>query len=401
MPAMIEEIKAKITELNDSVETFKTAQTEEKTAISDNVAKLSREVNELQAKYASGFQVPGYEDEKQKFSFKKAVAASHSKNWDDAGYEKDISDTIAKSVNVDTGASGGFLAPTAEMDEIVALARAGRPILNSVGIRKLSGLGSGEITMNKVTGGNQAYWGGSEEAATESNMALGQLSLRPRYLRAFSTLSRELLKQTSVGVEGLIREEIGYAMSKKLEQAALYGTGLANEPKGVVNYAGIKTIALGTNGALPDWDNMDDLVHELEKVDTLEGSLSYVTSPQIAKVLRQTKILPYSGATSGSYFLQKKSNAGIAEFLGYGFETSTLVPVNLTKGSSSNASYIVFGDWSQMLMASWGGMEFRVSEQAATQFKQNQILIGAFANFDFNLRREDSFAVISDAKIAA
>ena len=397
---MIDEIKSKMTELSDGVEAFKTAQGSEKAALAQQITDLKASVDALQEKYSKGFEVPGYNEEKQKFSFYKAVKASYKRDWTEAGFEKEISDTIAKSINVDTGASGGFLAPTDEMTEIISLAKAGRPILNQVGIRQLSGLGAGEITMNKVTGGNTAYWGGSEDEVTESNATFGQVSLRPHYLRAWSTLSRELLKQTTIGVEALIREELGYAMSRKLEQAALYGTGLADEPKGVVNYASIKSVVLGTNGALPSWDNMDDLVHELEKVDTLEGNLAYVTSPQIAKVLRQTKVLPFSGATEGSYYLQKKSNAGIAEFLGYPFYTSTLVPVDLEKGSASNCSYIVFGDWSQMLLASWGGMEIRVSEQAATPFKQNQVLIAAFSSFDFNLRREDSFAVIKDAKIA-
>jgi len=401
MATLIEDIKSKMTELSTSVEEFKSSQTEDKSAMAESITKLTEEVNALTEKYAVGFKVPGYEDEKQKFSFAKAVAASYRGDWTDAEYEKEISDVIAKSVNVDTGASGGFLAPTDEMDEVISLAKAGRPILNTVGIRRLSGLGSGEITMNKVTSGNTAYWGGSEEEVTESTAAFGQISLRPKYLRAWTTLSRELLKQTTIGVEGLIREELGYAMSRKLEQAAVYGTGLADEPRGVTQYAGITTVTLGANGALPDWDDMDNLVHELEKVDTLEGNLSYVTSPQIAKVLRQTKVMPYAAASDGAYYLQKKSNAGIAEFLGYGFETSTLVPVNLSKGTSSDCSYILFGDWSQMLLASWGGMEIRVSEQAATPFKQNQVLIAAFGSFDFNLRREDSFAVISDAKIAA
>ena len=401
MPTMIEEIKSKMTELNDSVESFKSAQGEEKSALVEQIKTLETSVKDLQAKYDNGFEVPGYEEEKQKFSFYKATKAAYTGNWEDAGFEKEISSTIAKSINADTGSAGGFFAPTNEMDEIIALSRAGRPILNEVGVRRLSGLGAGEITMNKVTSGNTAYWGGSEDAATESSMKIGQISLRPHYLRAWTTLSRELIKQTPIGVEALIREELGQSMSKKLEQAALYGTGLNDQPKGVVNHDDINVVALGTNGALPDWDDMDNLVHELEKSDTLEGSLAYVTSPQIAKVLRQSKIQQYTGDTGGEYYLKGFSNAGVSNFLGYPFYTSTLVPVDLSKGSADNCSYIVYGDWSQMILASWGGMEIRVSEEAATPFKQNQVLIAAFGSYDTGLRREDSFSVIKDAKISA
>lgn len=393
---MIEQLKAKLDELQKAMA--------EKTASKEEISALQNEVKELNGKIERAYEVPGYKEEKQKFSFAKATRAALTKDWTDAGFEKEVSDSISKSINVDTGSEGGYLAPVNEMQEIIGLARAGRPILNQVGIRKISGMGAGELTMNKVTSGNTAYWGGSEASATESDMALGQISLKPHYLRAWTTLSRELLKQTTVGVESLVREELGYAMSKKLEQAALYGTGLADEPKGVVKYSSINTVALGTNGALPTFDDIDDLRHELEKDDTFEGNIGVVTSPQIAKVLRQSKIAQYSGDTGGEYYIMPgqlgRTNEGLASFIGMPFYTSTLVPVNLSKGSASNCSYIVLGDWSQMVMATWGGLEIRVSEQAATPFKQNQVLIAAFSSHDFNLRRENSFAVISDAKIA-
>ena len=190
-------------------------------------------------------------------------------------------------------------------------------------------------------------------------------------------------------------------MSKKLEQAVLYGDGLLESPKGVVNYAGVGSVVLGDNGALPTWDDLDNLVAVVEQADSLEGNLAFVTTPNIAKVLRQSKITQYSGDTDGAYYLRGFSNQAISEFLGQPFLTSTLYPIDLVKGTSSNCSYIVFGDWSQLLMASWGGMEVRVSEQAQTPFLKNQVLIATEGMFDFGLRRESSFAVIADAKIAA
>lgn len=403
MPAnnMIEEIKSKMGELSTSVEEFKSAQGEEKAALAGKIEDMQKSLDALQDKYDRGFSVPGYEEEKQKFSFYKACKASYTGDWAEAGFEKEVSDTISKSINATEGSEGGFLAPTEEMQEIIGLARAGRPILNSVGIRMLSGLGSSALTMNKVTSGNTAYWVGQEDTLTSSDAAFGQINLKPNRLGAYTTLSRNLLKQTAVGVEALIREELAQSMTKKLEQSALYGDGLSESPLGVTQYGDINSIALGTNGAIPTWDDLDDMIHELEKDDTLEGNLSFVTSPQIAKVLRQSKIAQYTGDTGGEYYLRGFSNKGISDMLGYSFYTSTLVPTNLVKGDADNCSYIVFGDWSQMMMASWGGMEVRVSEQAQTPFLKNQVLIATEGMFDFGLRREDSFAVIKDAKIAA
>lgn len=397
---LMKEINEKVVALGEAVESFKSAEGTAKQELASKIKGMEDTIKGLEQRYHSAFEVPGHKDEKKSFSMFKAIDASLRKDWSKAGFEKEVSDKIAKSINADTGSAGGFFAPVNEMSEIIAMPKAGRPIISEVGIKMISGLGSGEITMNKVTGGNTAYWGGSEAEATESNMAIGQISLKPHYLRGWTTLSRELLKQTTVGVEALIREELGYAMSKKLEEAALYGTGTGSEPKGVIASVVNNVIALGDNGALPDWDDMDDLVAALEADDTYGGNLAFLTSPQIAKVLRQTKFAQYSGDTGGAYYIPKKSNAGISEQLGHSFYTSTLVPVNVEKGTAENCSYIVFGDWSQMIMASWGGMEIRVSEQAATPFKQNQVLIAAFGAFDFAVKNENAFAVIKDAKIA-
>ena len=400
MPTLMEEIKEKVGKLSESVEEYKTAKDADKEQIGSKIESLESTVKELQSKYEKGFELPGYKEEAEKFSFHKAYQAAANGDWSNAGFEKEVSDSIAKSINVDTGSAGGFLAPTDEMDEIIDLAQAGRPILNKVGIQRMSGLGSGEITLPKITSGNTGYWGGSEDAADESNATFGQISLRPKYLRAWSTISRSILNQTSFGVEGIIRQELSRSITKALEQGLLYGSGTADSPRGVVNYSGISTVALGTNGALPVWDNIDDLYAKLEENDTADGNIAVITSVQAAKVLRQSKIKQYSGDTSGEYYLQKKSNAGISEFLGMPFYTSTLVPVDLSKGSSDNCTYIVLGDWSQMIMAMWGGLEIRMTEDAST-FKKNQFIVGAFSEADVNLRREDSFAVIKDAKISA
>lgn len=92
---------------------------------------------------------------------------------------------------------------------------------DNLGIRKRTGRAS---TWN---------WGAELEAPTvDSSLKFGKKSLTPEYLTGEIKVSKDLLRRSSMGVEGIVRSEMARDAGEKMETAYLLGTGV-KQPLGV------------------------------------------------------------------------------------------------------------------------------------------------------------------------
>ena len=90
-----------------------------------------------------------------------------------------------------------------------------------------------------------------------------------------------------------------------------------------------------------------------------------------------------------------ESNEGIA---GREALASNNVPSNLTKGTGTGLSAIVYGDLADVLVGSWGGLEIVVDPY--TELSTSTIRLAAFYHVDVALRHPESFAAILDADVS-
>ena len=81
---------------------------------------------------------------------------------------------------------------------------------------------------------------------------------------------------------------------------------------------------------------------------------------------------------------------------GYPIRFSTDVPSNLTKGTTSGTcSALIFGDWSQLIMASWGASpDVLVDPYSSSSDGTVQIIV--FSEIDAAVRHAQSFAATVD-----
>ena len=86
--------------------------------------------------------------------------------------------------------------------------------------------------------------------------------------------------------------------------------------------------------------------------------------------------------------------SGGTDLNGYNVATTTLVPSTLTKGSSSTLSAMIFGDFSKMAIASWGGMELTVDPYSGATAGLTNVVLNAY--LDTNLLNPAAFAVCKD-----
>ena len=81
-------------------------------------------------------------------------------------------------------------------------------------------------------------------------------------------------------------------------------------------------------------------------------------------------------------------------FNGYKFAWTNQVPSNLIKGSSSTCSAMLFGNWSDLLIGQWGGLD--IVKDNVTGAGARIVKLYVFSFNDIFVQRAESFAAIKD-----
>jgi HK97 family phage major capsid protein len=287
---------------------------------------------------------------------------------------------------VGTATAGGNLVATellasSFIDLLVNQAR-----VLSMGTTLLTDL-TGNIAIPRATAGSTGYWVAENGSPTESQQAFDQVALTPKTVGAYVDYSRRLLLQSSIAVEAFIRMDIARTIALMIDLAAIAGSGASNQPRGILNTSGIGSVAGGANGAAPTWDNVVDLESAVANANAPAGSLGYLTNTKVRGKLKKTQM--FSGTNGIPVWQGNELNGARAE-------VSNQVPSNLTKGSASGVcSALIYGNWSDLLIAMWGGLDMMVDPFTGSTAGTKRVV--ALQDVDVNVRYPVSFAAMQDA----
>ncbi len=259
-----------------------------------------------------------------------------------------------------------------------------RPALKTelLGATVLGGL-VGNVDIPRMTGSSTAYWIGEDSATTRSDPSFDKVSLSAKTVSAETQFSRRLLIQSTPAIEGIVRNDLSWALSAGIDYAAIKG-GQANAPSGILNLGGLQTVSLGANGAAPTPDHMADLI-ALPNIANVTGSTAFLTNFAVKKVAQKMK--DGQGVYIGiEQFFQKER-----------FEFTNQVPGNLTKGTGTNLSAVIYGAWADLIIAYWSGVDILVNPYHQDVASKGGVLVHAFLDCDVNVRHPESFAAIVDA----
>lgn len=87
---------------------------------------------------------------------------------------------------------------------------------------------------------------------TESNLTTDLVTLAPKAIQATTAFTRQLLTQSSIGVEDLVRRDLSLVHALAIDRAALHGAGSATEPAGLYTIAGVNSHAVGVAPTFAD-----------------------------------------------------------------------------------------------------------------------------------------------------
>lgn len=260
-----------------------------------------------------------------------------------------------------------------------------RLTLARLGATVLTGLPP-TLRITRQTGTGSFTWVDENPGSdlSESDMTFGESVLTARTGASTTAVSRQLLRQGSPAVDGIIRRDLEAIAGAGIEQAAIQGSGEDNEPTGLLNTDDIGDVAIGANGGAPTYSEIIELEEKVGNADADLQALGFLTTPTMRRKLRETE------KASGSGFVWE--NDGL---LGYPSETSTLVPDDLTKGTSTEVCHaIMFGDWSRLFIALYA---LEVVVDPFTKARQGMVELTLFAHVGIGVSHPAAFAAILDA----
>lgn len=249
-------------------------------------------------------------------------------------------------------------------------------VLNRLGATTFNGL-QGNVD---IPGGNAiatATWEGETDQAANTDPSTRLVELRPNRLAAITTLSKRLITQSSVDAENWVRGELSNAIARAVDYAGINGNG--GDIDGILGTSGVNEISFA--GAV----TRAKLVKLMTKIDVenyRSNSMAFVMHPVIKGELLNLEV----DSGSGMFVM----NPGNNMLLGYNVETTTHVLTNI--GGSATA--VIFGDYSQLAIANWGGVDIIVDPYVRAEYGQVRLIINS--EWDIKVLQPKAFAFADD-----
>jgi HK97 family phage major capsid protein len=283
---------------------------------------------------------------------------------------------------LDTTAGGAAIATILSDTWIEYLRNA--TVVRRAGARVLTDM-QGNFAIPRQSGTGTAYWVGEGGAPTPSNQVLDQILFSPKTIGAYTDFTRRFLEQTSADVEQFVREDLAAVMALGIDLAALNGSGASNQPLGILQDSTVPTVAIGANGGPPTWAQVVQQEITVEKSNALMGSPAYVMSVSAKGALKTT---PKIGTTFPTFLMEGN------EVNGYPALSTNQIPSNLTKGTGTNLTAMVFGSWDQLILAFWSGLDVLVDPY--TGGTSGTVRIVELQDCDLHLRHPQAFDKVVD-----
>ena len=359
--------------------------------------------------------------EKRQYSLGRMIQAQATGDWRKAGFEREINDEIAKRVGheargvyvpdfawgqrgpLSTAATGGSASevvfddfvPTAHRGDMFIEALRARQVLGGLGATYMSGL-TGRIKMPKLaTGANAAF---VEELAAVGDGAGtdGGVTLQPRTMGAYVDMSRLLVMESVPAIEQIVQNDLLASAADRTEFYAIQGSGSGGQPTGILNTSGVNNldISTGTDVDALTWADIINLVKLVEEDNGIVNgnAAGFLSHPAVkAKLASTAKV-----ASTDSVMIM---NDPWNNLYGYNAAFTSNVPTNLDPGDGGNdASALIFGDFSQLIIAQFGAPSIMVDPY--TNSTAGTVRMVLHAELDVGVRNAVSFGITDEVSVA-
>jgi HK97 family phage major capsid protein len=211
-------------------------------------------------------------------------------------------------------------------------------------------------------------------------MTFGQVTMTPHCGGAATEISRTLMLQSTPDAEALVRADLIATVTVGIDAAAINGSGGSGQPTGLLN-AGITGYETGGAASVPSWADVVGLETTISGYNADMGALAYLTNP-----LGRGYLKCASKAGTEAQFVWGEGNT----MNGYRAVATNQVPANLSQGGVVDAYGLIFGNWNDLVIGLWGGMDILVNPYANDTAGAVRVVV--LQDVDVAVRNLTSFA---------
>lgn len=327
----------------------------------------------------------------QNYSLFRAIDAYLTGDWSRAGLELEASRTLAEKLDkkpngflvpldipfaprnngkrvltAGTATTGAEMVGTEHLAENFIDALRQTIFVPDLGIQYLPGL-VGNVEIPSM--GDCTFYHVAEDVdITISTPATSEVSLSPKTVGGAVPISRRFLKQATPAAEGTVRNLLVRGLAVVVENKILQGGG-GDEPTGITGATGIGTVTISTPGQ-PTWANLVEFETDVLTAKGLKGTLVYMTTPAVQGYCKTTE-----KATGYPVYLMENGQIN-----GYRAIATTNMPAN----------GILFGNFQEVLVGMWGGVDVKPDE--AAKAAAAGLIIRVFLDYDVGVTHPAAFS---------
>lgn len=324
---------------------------------------------------------------------------------------------VTKALNVSTGSAGGFIVPPDVMNEVIPLLRA-QAVVRSAGPRNIP-MPRGTMTLPGQGSAATASYGTEQARIGASQQTLNAIVASYKKLTALVPVSNDMMRYADPAVDAFVRDDLVKVMALGEDRAFLLGDGTQASPRGFLSFANAYATTPGVfsssgNSTAPVGGNwitstavytlatvaaeLGGLVNKLDTANVPENKRVWFMHPRSWNYLNNVQ------NSLGVYVYRDELSRGT--LLGYPFKKTTQMPVNIrnTDSSYTDCSFVMLAEMDEAMILDSMQLELAVFREASyvdadgntiSAAQNDQTLIRAIAEHDFQLRHDASVAVLA------
>ena len=401
-------------------------ETNQLSALNDEIEVLDKEIKKLEGieatnkrivaeRVAVGAVQDGASENKElaRFSYRKAVKDISRNNYKGSveGFEKEIGEEAIKEAR-EAGApvpEGQLLIPSRLIQygkeaRLLDVATEGadvvrteyrpmipslriEPVVDRLGITKYTGL-TGNVKIPRSTNEAAFVWETENSSADEFTLTFDAIDLSPKRLAGYTDISGQMLVQSNEITEAYIRSKIQYGLAAAIDTAVLAGPTGGNSPVGILNYAGVNVVSLGTSGGDLTYGAIIGMISAVMADNGRDGNEGFVMNSNGFASLALTPF--QTGGVEGNFILKP----GSTDLFARKFLVTNRIPSDLAETTTGLSAMIYSSNWKSAILATWGGVGILFDPYTQALVNKLRIVVNTYADVD--IEHPEEFAVIKD-----
>ena len=333
---------------------------------------------------------------------------------------------VTKALVSGVGASGGFLVPPAYVAEIIELLRP-QAVVRDAGPRFLP-MPRGTMRLPSQTSAATASYSAEDKKITQSQPGTGSIVASFKKLTALVPVSNDLMRYADPAADAFVRDDLVKVIALREDLAFLLGDGTQDAPRGFTSFANSFAVAAGGVSAVwsatanSTWGTLGNFItaNATYTLATVASELGGAVNKLDTANVPDRKRVWFFHPRTFNYLNNVQNSLGVYVYrdelsrgtlLGYPFKKSTQFPINIwdSTGTNKDTSFIILAELTDALLLDSNTLELAVSREgsyvdsnAVTQsvFQNDETLIRAIAEHDFQMRHDASVAVIQNVRYA-